>query len=65
MRNALDAVMADWHDNRDNGVPSSFRFASDAQNRSALAALAPTYDGFIDRWIASIPTVPNAPPCSR
>jgi GH24 family phage-related lysozyme (muramidase) len=51
----LDRVMADWHDNRDSDVPSTFRFRSDAQIAKALNLLAPKYDTYVDNWIADIP----------
>lgn len=51
----LNKVMSDWHDKRDSDVPGTFSFRNEAQVARALDALAPSYDGKIDKWLAGIP----------
>jgi GH24 family phage-related lysozyme (muramidase) len=51
----LNRVMDDWHDKRDSDVPSTFAFRNEKQVARALDALAPTYDGKIDKWLSGIP----------
>jgi len=55
LRANLDKVMADWHDTRDSGVPSTFAFRNDAQITKTLNAMDDDYDGRIDSWVANIP----------
>lgn len=55
LQKRLDAVMKTWHDSRDSAVPVSFAFANSGQISAALTAIAPTYDGYVDRWLSGIP----------
>nr|WP_284739293.1 M10 family metallopeptidase C-terminal domain-containing protein [Rhizobium sp. CG5] len=55
LQKRLDAVMKTWHDSRDSAVPVSFVFANSSQISAALTAIAPTYDGYVDRWLSGIP----------
>ncbi|WP_308311282.1 calcium-binding protein [Shinella sp. CPCC 101442] len=55
LNSRLDKVMADWNATRDASAPKTFGFASEAQIKTALAAISPRYEAAIDSWLSGIP----------